>query len=170
MFTLDAGYSHVFFTNLRERDVPRPMFKADANELYIGVLADVLLSPSLYFFYCPEWQDFAIEGRVAYTYDLSQFGVGGAAVEFGAKLGYDSVDKPFGFKGMRTAMPDDKKAAVYYGANADLVYSFNEHAKARAGIELSGNGAKKGNWRNAGGQRGCPKTMVWFNASVDCSF
>jgi hypothetical protein len=136
-------------------------------------MADVLLSPSMYFFYDFGSREAAIEGRVAYTYDLAQFGVNGVALELGAKLGYDKASRPFACKKYdRDTM--GKKGYFYYGANADLVYSFNEHTKARAGLEIAGNSAKKNawvnNWATDVAGVGAHKSLVWFNASVDCSF
>jgi hypothetical protein len=184
IFTLDIGFIHRCYTNLPQESRDHLGLKRNAEEVYAGVMADVLLSPSVYLFYCPTWKSFALEGRVAYSYDLSQFLVNGFAVEFGAKLGYDNTERPFGFRHVNLpAEPteDDiagaarikseferKKAAVYYGLNADLVYSFNEHAKARIGVEVAGNSADKKHWRNGLGL--LPKNSLWLNASVGCSF
>lgn len=178
VFTLDLGYIHHFYTNTPKYLLDESSFyvpsalKRDTNEIYFGVMADVLLSPSLYFFYDFDAEEIAIEGRVAYTFDLAQFGVNGVVLDLGAKLGYDKADKPFACKKYYKELSGDKDY-VYYGVNADLVYTFNEHAKARAGVEFAGNNAKKNSWVNSGSkltQEGAHKNLVWFNASVDCSF
>jgi opacity protein-like surface antigen len=201
MFTLDAGYINHIYPNL-SRQVPRLFkkgsktpginggealatdeshavpfaHKRNTSEIYFGVLADVLLAPSAYFFYDLGSREAAIEGNVSYTYDLAQFGVNGVSVELGAKLGYDKASRPFACKTYDRATMG-KKGYFYYGVNADLVYGFNEHTKARAGIEIAGNSAKKAAWVNrwakelaAGKEAGSHKSLVWFNASVDCSF
>ncbi|MDR2721049.1 MAG: hypothetical protein LBB15_02050 [Puniceicoccales bacterium] len=167
MFTLDCGYIHRFWTN-RVAIQKQLSFRGNSNELYVGVMADVLLSPSVYFAYNCEWKEIAIEGRIAYTYDLAQFGLSGIAVEFGANVGYDKTDRPGGISAEGAARIEGDKSHWFYGANADLVYSFNEHAKVRVGAEFAGNSAKKSSWQNAAEE--APKSMVWFNASVDCSF
>ncbi len=161
MFSVDAGYVHHFYTSWNLDG-----FKRDSNEIYVGIMADVLLSPSVYFYYDFDAEEVAIEGRVAYSFDFAQFGVKGVSLDLGAKLGYDSADKPFGIhdKSERTGSKD----YIYYGLNADLVYNFNEHAKARAGIAYEGNGATDKSWTNS--LFGEHTNLVWFNASVDCSF
>jgi hypothetical protein len=180
MFTVDVGYIHHIYANLPkmtrsyvagasvlgEFKAPSGL-KRDRKEIYLGVLADVLLSPSAYFFYDFDSREAVIEGRIAYTYDLSQFGVNGVAIDLGAKLGFDKTSKPFGLPLLKG---DGKKSSVYYGVNADLIYSFNENAKVRAGVEFAGNGAKKTAWQNNFPFAGKHKSLVWFNASVDCSF
>lgn len=177
MFTVDVGYIHHFYTNMPKEisvidgdgperiDTPSP-FKRNTSEIYVGISADVLLSPSLYFFYDFGSKEVDIEGRVTYTYDLGQFGVNGLALELGAKLGYDHAKRPFACS--KEAVKETfsgKKGYFYYGLNADAVYSFTDHAKGRVGVALAGSNAKKGSWARVGA-----KNSVWFNASVDCSF
>ncbi|MDR3273968.1 MAG: hypothetical protein LBS87_01355 [Puniceicoccales bacterium] len=184
MFSLDAGYIHRFYSNDPKevsavtddgQMIHMPFYlKGESNELYVGVMADVLLSPSVYFFYNFDCKEAAIEGRVAYTYDLGQFGISNTAIELGAQLGYDHTERPFAAK-KETAKAfwgndaSNKKNYLYYGAKADLVYSFNEHAKARAGVEFAGNSAKKKSVLNFYSDLK-HRSFVWFNASVDCSF
>lgn len=187
-FTLDCGYTHRFWTNPpseAEFVFSKGHARADSGEVHVGVTADVLFSPSLCLAYNYRWKEVAVEGCVAYAYDLAQFGLSGVAVEFGAKVGYDKVDRPYGISAgkaealLKQIFPNTYsektfraigigKAHWFYGANADLVYSFNEHARARVGVEVVGNSAKKESWQNYFGAS--PKTMLWFNASVDCSF
>jgi hypothetical protein len=171
LFTLDAGYMHRFYTNLPPirnvsgKESPLNQ-KRDTGEVYAGLAADVLLSPSLYLAYNRGSQEITVEGRVAYTYDLAQFGAGNVGVELGAKVGYDRANKPYACKDYVEANMG-KKHYVYYGANADLVYHFTEHARARAGVAVEGNNAKKEDWPN---QYFWRKAFIWFNASIDCSF
>ncbi|MDR1255880.1 MAG: hypothetical protein LBJ94_03090 [Puniceicoccales bacterium] len=184
IFTVDGGYIHHFFTNMPTvLDKPNGKegesfafepgvspFKRNTSEIYVGLLGDVLLSPSLYLFYDFGCREIAIEGRVAYTYDLGQFGVGNVAVELGAKVGYDKAKRYFA-SNASVGSQGGKKDYFYYGLNADLVYGLNEHAKARAGVEFAGNNASKDTWVNSvAGGGSARKNFVWFNASVDCSF
>ncbi|MDR1255330.1 MAG: hypothetical protein LBJ94_00140 [Puniceicoccales bacterium] len=176
IFTVDAGYIHHFYTNMPKEilstpqpggNIPSP-FKRNTSEMYVGVLADVLLSPSLYFFYDFGSKEVNIEGCVNYTYDLGQFGVSGLALELGAKLGYDRAKRPFACnKATVESIFSGRKGYFYYGLASDAVYSFTEHAKGRVGVELAGNHAKReaNSWAGTGA-----KHSLWFNASVDCSF
>ncbi|MDR2435940.1 MAG: hypothetical protein LBD33_01330 [Puniceicoccales bacterium] len=185
VFTLDCGYVCRLWTNMPDSEgetgyrlLTSYHPKKTSNEVYVGVAADVFLSPSVYVAYNYQWRELAVEGRVAYTYDLAQFGVSGVAVEFGAKVGYDKADRPHGLNigdmkksgayGMVQEYARFGKAHWFCGANADLVYSFSEHAKARAGVEVVGNSAARDAWQNL--FREYPKKMLWFNASIDCSF
>ncbi len=168
VFTLDAGYYYYFYTNTPKRiknkltGLEEPSkSRRNSSEIYFGVLADVLLSPSLYFYYDLNFRETAIEGKVARSFDLARFGANGLALDLSAKLGYDHVD---------TKKSD--KDYIYHGLNADLVYSFNEHAKARVGVAYEGNSAKKKAWTNSSKAAGSGhhKNFVWFNASVNCAF
>ncbi|MDR0679704.1 MAG: hypothetical protein LBF42_01555 [Puniceicoccales bacterium] len=198
LVTLDAGYVHHFYTNTPDEsmlvgheiknkieaangnpDVNPGVYyykyptnaKRHSNEIFLGATVDVILSPALYFSYDFDAKEVDIEGRVAYTYDLSQFGAAGAALELGGKIGYDRVGKPW----LQNNVESDvlgKKGYFYGGLNADAIYSFNEHSKARAGVEFCGN-SSKANWLKGLNTAYNPKgrkAFVWFNASVDCSF
>lgn len=173
MFTVDLGYIHHLYTNMRKEPIPLTngssiSFKRNTSEVYAGVMADVLLSPSVYGYFDFDAKEFDVEGKVSYSFDFARFGVDGLALDLGAKLGYDTASKPFA----RSKKVKTTKDYIYCGANADLVYSFNENARARAGIACEGNAGGKGAWQNQFNFAGKShhKTFVWFNASVDCSF
>jgi opacity protein-like surface antigen len=183
MVALDAGYQHSFYTKKLSRDFKedwedtfgqRP--KRDTNEIYVGALIDyamdsVKLNPSLYVTYGFENKEINVEGRVSCNFDLSDKVAPGVGIDVGAKLGFDHAKK---FWKTKIGYYDDldrsfgKKSYWYYGANADLVYSFNEKIRAKAGIEYVGNSAKKDSWVNLVGN--AHKNMVWFNAGLDCAF
>ena len=178
MFTVDAGYAHYFYTDAKDLKIKSASIKRDANEIYVGVMADVIASPSLYAFYDFDCREVAVEGKVGYTLDLGQFGLNNFAADFSAKVGYDYAKRPFGIKDLRQAghYTDAKgdKGYVYYGAGADLVYSITENAKIRTGVAYEGNSAKKDSFVNrlAGFDKkgnGHPN-MVFFRSSVDCAF
>jgi hypothetical protein len=171
VFTLDAGYFHHLHTNLAKHiGGGASKHKRNTNEIFAGVSADVIASPSLHLFYDFDRREIALEGKVGYNFDLSQYAVSGLGVDLGAKIGLDSAKKPYGRPRITTGpTPDGKKGYCYYGANADLVYSFNGNAKAKVGVSFEGNSAKKNSWVNKPAD-GHHKNFVWFNASVDCSF
>lgn len=155
MFTVDAGYTHHFYNEIGE--------SYDGSELYLGLLTDVMFSPSVYAEYNFKTEDFNFVGTVGYNFDLSQYAISGLGIDLGAKLGYDRCNKPGGID-YNAKM--GKKDYMYYGVNADLIYSINDTAKARAGVSYEGNSAKKNAWVNGNHAR----NMIWFNASVDCAF
>lgn len=66
------------------------------NEFYVGLMADVLLNPSIYAKYDITQRKLNFEGAVRYTLDLGNFGVNGLAIDLGAKLGYCHNKKPLG--------------------------------------------------------------------------
>jgi opacity protein-like surface antigen len=185
MFALDTGYQHSFYTKKLSRDLKenwenafddqRP--KRDTNEIYVGALIDyaindsIKLDPSLYVTYGFENKEINVEGRVSCNFDLSDKVAPGVGIDVGAKLGFDHAKKFWKTKIGKYHETEDidfgKKRYWYYGANADLVYSF-EKIRVKAGVEYVGNSAKKDSWVNLSG--GAHKNMVWFNAGLDCAF
>jgi opacity protein-like surface antigen len=158
--------------------------KRNGHEIYAGVMVDVLLSPAVYFAYDCTQKKANIEGTINYTFDLGSVGANGFAIDLGTKIGYSRVNKPYGVNratqvafavlddggdiaGVEAGGLFDKKGWGYIGANADLVYSLNEHTKARAGVGLSFNSAKKNSWVNDFNSK---KHNVWFSSAVEFSF
>jgi opacity protein-like surface antigen len=183
MVALDAGYQHSFYTKKLSRDFKddweaffdgqRP--KRDTNEIYVGALIDyaindsIKLDPSLYVTYGFENKEINVEGRVSCNFDLSDKVAPGVGIDVGAKLGFDHAKKFWKTKIKSYDIENfGKKSYWYYGANADLVYSFNEKIRVKAGVEYVGNSAKKSSWVNLFGD--AHKNMVWFNAGLDCAF
>jgi hypothetical protein len=134
MFTPDAGSVQRLWMNRPEflKDID---FDNSSGELFTGVLADAPLLQSLYFTDDSKWKEVVIEDRVAYTYDLAQFGLSSFVVEFGAKVDYDKADKPYdlGAKRWEALFSDNSlskeqakrigvgKAYWFYGANVGFV-------------------------------------------------
>lgn len=192
MFTLDLGYTYKRFDSKYEltgyTDVAGAAGKVIegkkySHEIYAGVMADVLLNPSIYFSYDLTQKKADIEGALGYTLDLGSFGAKGLAIDLGAKAGYSRVTKPFGIKRSTTAVLATAAAGTaptalsgtyfakkgwFYGAlSADLVYGFNDNAKARAGVAFSFNNAKKDSWINS---MNAKKHNVWFSSAVEFAF
>ena len=187
MMALDAGYQHSFYTKKLSSNVKdgfESIFdgqktKRDTNEIYVGALIDyaindsIKLDPSLYVTYGFENKEINVEGRASCNFDLSDKVAPGVGIDVGAKLGFDHAKKFWKTKirryDTRFGIVDfGKKSYWYYGANADLVYSFNEKIRVKAGVEYVGNSAKKKSWVNLFGA--AHKNMVWFNAGLDCAF
>jgi hypothetical protein len=170
-FSAEAGYTHHFYTFAPSSEAAREIeededvnlgMKKGSNEIYVGVTADVLLSPSLYCFYDFDYRELAIEGKVNYYFDLSNEVLSGLGLDLNAKIGHDRISRPYGIANF----PNDQKQYFYYGAGLDLVCNLNEHTKAKIGGAFEGNSAKKDAWLNANRK----KNSVWLNASIDCSF
>jgi hypothetical protein len=170
IFSVDAGYAHNFHTSLKtETGGFQSFYKRNTSEFYAGVIADVILTPSLYLFYDVGRKEIAVEGEVGHSFDLSQYSINGLSIDLGAKLGYDSARRPYGQK--YNADEHHKKNYFYYGISADLVYGVTSNAKAKIGVAYEGNSAKKDSWvYESSESTGKHKGVVWFNASIDCSF
>lgn len=167
IFTVDGGYRHRFHSSMRDEPGIEP--EHSSNEIHAGVIADVLLEPSLYCFYDFNRKEIAIEGRVRYNFDLSQYTFSGLEVDLGAKVGFDRSTKPLGVPMIERY---GRNNYSYYGVNADLVYELNNNARAKVGVAYEGNSAKKDAWANGAVDTAMPghKNSIWLNASVDCSF
>ncbi|MDR0590369.1 MAG: hypothetical protein LBG09_00705 [Puniceicoccales bacterium] len=163
-----------------------PIGKRQSHEISFGIMADVLLDPALYFSYDFTQKKANVEGTIGHTFDLGSVGANGFAIDLGAKLGYTRVKKPFGLDSktkvlhvwedksvnpavLKHELGDlfNKKSWFYMGANADLVYAFNEHAKARAGVAFSYNSAGKNTWVNDLNKK---KHNIWFSSALEFSF
>ncbi|MDR1401918.1 MAG: hypothetical protein LBI81_03125 [Puniceicoccales bacterium] len=171
-FSIEGGYTHHFYVSRSFITTLAEVTEKGSDEIYAGVCADILLSPSAYCFYDFSRREFALEGKVGYYFDLSEQVLSGLGIDLGAKLGYDRTVKPYGAKEqIETIFPSEsKKGYWYYGITADLVCALGEHAKTKIGAAVEGNSAKGDSWVNNGGIDGSKRTSVWFNASVDCSF
>jgi hypothetical protein len=170
-FTLDGGYGHYFYPKMDEDASPRGKIKDGSNEIYGGVIIDVLAEPSLYVFYDFDRKEVAVEGRLFYNVDLAQYAFSGLGVNLGAKVGFDRASKPYGVA-YYVSDADGNKHYSYYGVNADLIYELNNNAKAKVGIAYEGNSSKQTSWVNGGLDPQVPghKNNFWVNASIDCSF
>jgi hypothetical protein len=173
--TLDARFTHHLYRN-RYRwygDVSHdPVAKRRSEEISIGVLADVLLNPSLYCFYDFTWRRFCLEGGIHHTCDLAQAGIQGFAIDALAKIGCDRTGRPFSLK---DAFDDGrrfhglKKRYVFYVIGADVIYTFNEHATARVGPRLEGANGKKA-WISKISEGKYRRNLLYISTSIDCSF
>ncbi|MDE6576198.1 MAG: hypothetical protein K2L24_02250 [Opitutales bacterium] len=206
MFTLDLGYQFSRKTSVKDdnrderevqvevegpnltdeskKDLESKQPKANFHKIYVGVMADVLMRPSVYFEYDTTQKKVNIEGAVGYNLDLVNFGAGGLGIDLGAKVGFSHAKNPDGIKrnvfdkwtkeqrdqkakGKAFEWLDCKKNWFYAGANADLVYSLNENAKARAGVAFTFNNAKKDDYKNSMNRS---KHNVWFSSAMEFSF
>ncbi|UPA28251.1 MAG: hypothetical protein LW808_003020 [Verrucomicrobiota bacterium] len=183
-FEADAKKDGVVITDQMRKKLDGELPKANFHKIYVGVMADVLMRPSVYFEYDTTQKKANIEGAVGYTLDLVNFGAGGLGIDLGAKVGFSHAKDVDGIKrgmwdslikgqaiekekGKKVEWLDCKKNWFYAGANADLVYSLNENAKARAGVAFTFNNAKKDDYKNSMNRS---KHNVWFSSAMEFSF
>jgi hypothetical protein len=173
-FIVDAGYVCHFYPQL-----PRDYAGGtNSSEFYAGVICDgVLFEPQVYASYHVRRMEFAVEGKIIHRlFDFPNFFSGGLGIDVGANVGFDRASRPYALRYDDTM---GSKQYVYYGAGADLTYTFGDCAFAKAGVRYAGNGGKKNAWQNNyrlttaaanNGTKNAPQHMVWFSASVDCEF
>jgi hypothetical protein len=170
--------------------------KRTYHEIYLGFMIDAPANPELYFTYDFTQRKANLEGRISHTFDLGTFGANGFAINLGAKVGYSHADRPYGisrktqvaFASLDSEEDEEenendneeqelefddptnlfeKKDWFYVGLNADLVYSLNDNAKARAGVAFTHNNAAKDSWVNNINSK---KYNVWFSSAIELSF
>jgi opacity protein-like surface antigen len=168
-----VGYHNVYDRNGIRRRVAIDSVdgKRSFHELYLGAKVDVPLDPTLYVKYDITQRRTKVEGAIGHTFGL---GSSGFAIRVGAKLGYVNIKKPNGVNAKVIFDGDnrivdlyDKKDWYYVGANADLAYNFNEHAKVYAGVAAIWNSAPKDSWVNSAYGK---NHKVWFTVGSEFSF
>jgi len=122
------------------------------TEVYVGVSADVLLSPALYYYYDFDLKQSLIEVSIGYSLDLGEYlGAEGVSIDTGAYLGIlDTGDTSGGasnppppgvpptFGPLNPAFPSSfSNGYTYGGVTADLVYAFNDNVSASVGVRWS---------------------------------
>ncbi|MDR3144076.1 MAG: outer membrane beta-barrel protein [Puniceicoccales bacterium] len=156
--TADFGYIRHFYTSLPS------CVRRCTNEIYVGLCANVPLSPSLYCFYDFIRDEFAAECKIGQRFWWSETRLNGFSVYLGAEIGWDRAQHPFGVSDTL------KKGSgyCYYSVDADLIYAFSENAKASIGVFYGGNLSGSKSWANGGGRT--KRSNTWLTASANCSF
>ena len=130
-FSADFGYTYYWY----QQNGVTPDRR---NEIYAGVVYNGLwINPAAYIYYDFNMQ--AITGELSgkYSLDLAKYGCAKTALDLGGYFGAISANDvlagqgPGGFK--------SSSGYIYYGATADLVYSFTKNAAASVGIRYAGN-------------------------------
>lgn len=103
---------------------PESTGRKNTQEVYAGMIFDVLLTPSVYLYYDFELENFTAEVAAGYTFDLVDIAPG-TSFELGGNLGYVDVK--------------NGKDYTFAGATADLKYSFTDNASLSVGARLSKN-------------------------------
>lgn len=172
MFTVDGGFTYYWY--------PSSIYIAPATvngaidrtrEFYLGVSADVMLSPAAYVYYDIDLEQWVIEGSIGYDFDLEEsMGITSTILSLGAYVGNVSTGNQNA--GQTPPVPgvgDPENGYAYYGINADLIYSLSENVDFGLGVRLSGNNdGDTGNSVNGG--PGSSDTFFWWGANVNMSY
>jgi len=159
MFTADIGFTYYWYPEATTGNI------GQTREIYVGVSADVLLSPAIYFYYDFDLQQTVLEFSIGYSFDLGEYvGAEGISIDVGAYYGWLSSEdtNPLG-------AGDQKNGYGYVGATADLVYAFSENVSASVGVRWAynndGDGAVPGFSVNSG-----KESSVWFGATLGFAY
>ena len=97
----------------------------DSTEAFVGASADVLLTPSVYFYYDFDYENFTVEASVGYSIPLE---VIKASLDLSGKVGY--VD--LGDEDPREALEDNY---TYFVAGAAIPFKLSETATFTVGVD-----------------------------------
>jgi hypothetical protein len=172
LFTADLRYTYTQMGgNHEDRKKTRSKGeKSYRHSLRALVKADTFLKPSLAYTYNLTLGRSNLKSAISHSYDLASLGINKFSINLGAHLGYAYTKKPGGKKSRFETGGDlhgKKKGWLYYGANTDLVYAYNENVSASIGINYQGASQKKA---YALKQEGSRKNALWGSCSISCSF
>ena len=166
-----TSFGTIFASLVGDAYSQRLGIKKHSYEVSVGLAANVFLCPSIHYIYDFTWERHNIEGKVNYLYNLSPIGIENFAVKFSSQLGFDHTKRPLGMKREATEIFVKqcgwKKSYVYYGANADLIYSLKENTEVSLGINYAGFN-KKAAW--PADNSGDHKNFIWLSALIACHF
>lgn len=168
MFTADAGFMYYWKANAGQSTFATHNMNRQ-REVYLGVSADVLLSPRFYVFYNFDLNQWVFQPSISYSYDLGEFGLNGFSLDAAANLGLLYAGNYNG--NQRAGAAKHKNGYVFWAAKLDVTYHLNENASISAGPRYSGNNDGKSNPgsynANIMGNRG---HMFWWGANVNVKF
>ncbi|MDR1401812.1 MAG: hypothetical protein LBI81_02545 [Puniceicoccales bacterium] len=113
--TLDAGFSHHFYTGVKNREIAERQraqqskilmpyedikfaeMAKNSDEIYMGMKLDKPLSPSVYCYYDFGKQETAAEGKVSHIFNLSTV-ARGLSLKISGTLGCDRAKKMYALK------------------------------------------------------------------------
>lgn len=157
--TVDAGFTYYSYAGTPNRFSPAQ----HTREIYIGASADVLLSPSVYFYYDFDLNQTVFEGSISYSLDLTQYtNVEGLSLENKAYLGFLNARKAQAQPGTQ------KNGYTYFGFASDIAYAVSENVSTSFGIRWAmNNDGHNGNSVNGSGTK---DNQFWFGASVGLAY
>ncbi|WOO41898.1 TorF family putative porin [Rubellicoccus peritrichatus] len=134
MFTVDVGFTYYWYPE----GVGATPGISQTREIYVGVSADVILSPALYFYYDFDLEQTVLEGSIGYSFDLGEYiGTEGVSFDLGGYLGWLNADAANGSQ--RGGVAKAGNGYTYLGVTADLVYAFSENVSSSLGVRYSYN-------------------------------
>jgi len=144
------------------------------TEVYIGVSADVLLSPAVYFYYDFDLKQTLVEFSIGYSLDLGEYlGAEGVSIDTGAYLGLlNTGDTSGGADLLGAPGSDPSNGYTYGGVTADLVYAFSENVSGSIGVRWSINndGADGTLAGNGPANFFGSESQVWFGSTLGFSY
>ncbi len=111
VFSLDLGVTVYYF----------PPSDDNTTEIYAGIAADTVASPSAYIFYDFDLEALTIEGSIGHSIPLDQ----SLSLDLGAFAGF--------------VTPDEGDDYFYYGLTADVSLEVNATSSASVGVRFAGN-------------------------------
>ena len=137
IFTLDLGCTYYWYPNTP----PTPLQQAAlsrSREIYMGLSADVLFTPSIYFFYDFDREQTLLEISGGYRFSLEEYlSTDGFFFDVGGYIGWLQADA---FNGnQRKGNEKWSNGYNYCGVTGDLVYVFNESISTSVGVRYGYN-------------------------------
>lgn len=156
--TLDTGFTYYSYAGQAIQHT---------REIYVGASVDVLLSPSLYFYYDFDLNQTVFEGSISYSLDLSQYtNVEGLSLENKAYVGFLNARKVLAQPGTQ------KNGYTYFGFASDIAYAISENVSTSFGIRWAMNtdGHNSNASNNSVNGFGTKDNQFWFGASVGLAY
>lgn len=183
MFTVDVGFTYYWYPDsvpASSADGINPPGTpslpgtgsntgiSQTREIYVGVSADVILSPALYFYYDFDLEQTVLEGSIGYSFDLGEYvGTEGISFDVGAYLGWLSANAYNGSQ--RGSVDKWNNGYIYGGITGDLVYEISENVSSSLGIRWSANNDGSDNTGFNGGNLGTDSNL-WFGATLGFAY
>jgi len=172
MFSVDLGYTYYWFpsSNLYHQDY--------SNEMYLGLLANVLFNPALYGYYDWNRDQFVLEGSVFYKYDLGNVGLHQFFLDASAKIGLLSS---YSYRGNHRytsnpayaggwSEPEWENGYFYGQITLALGYMINEKTEISLNVNYSANRDGKGNFYGLPANIGQHEQFLWWGLQASYGF
>tara|TARA_B100001248_G_scaffold220746_1_gene176581 strand:- start:23344 stop:24168 length:825 start_codon:yes stop_codon:yes gene_type:complete len=163
MITLDGGFTyHRYITH-------KPFGGTKSTrEVYLGVIADVMFTPAVYYSYDTTLRQHLVELSAQYSLELEEWGLVGFTVDSKAYGGWLRANDLLAGNGGGSKK---KNGYNYVGFNSDLVYHFNETSNVRVGARVAHNTDRDGVSNSGPANRiGGHATMFWWGAAASFGF
>lgn len=175
MITMDGGYTYYWFPG-QGQATARPIGYNHSNEIYVGMSADVIFSPSVYFFWDFDLEQYVVEGSIEYTLPLQRLtymeDTENFSIDLRAQVAHVHANRQYGIGGR-------KNGYSYWGFSAETNYVVNEDFHVGAGVYYMGNDdGHTGNSINlyqtavfsGNGSGDRPADMFWWGVHLTFAF